>query len=212
MSLRTRVIAQAKKTASLRHRLIVNRKAGKHPRKLSRAYHRAKAELVKRRAALASARDPRAKVVKYAASFIGTKEHPAGTNTGPRIDGWQRNFGIHAEPWCGAFVGSMLLHVGVHVSSRIVYVPSIVTDAKNGVNNFRGWTTDPKRAQPGDVVTLFGEEHTELVRKITATGVHTIGGNTSFDNAGSQSNGGCVAPKFRSFNQIDGFALVRFPN
>lgn len=49
----------------------------------------------------------------------------------------------------------------------------------------------------GDIV-LFGTDHIELVVSVNPDGsVTTIGGNTSSDEAGSQSNGGCVALKTR---------------
>jgi len=171
MTIRQRVITQAKKTALLRHRVIALRKQGKNPRVLVKAYHRAKAELVKRRVALALARDPRARLVKYAASFIGVTEHPSGSNGGKFIDGWQKVWGIWRTYWCGAFAGAMLRHVGVKVTARVVYVPNIKADAQNGVNGFYAWTTDHSRVRPGDLVCLFGLEHVEIVRKVTRSGV-----------------------------------------
>lgn len=213
-TLQQRVNAQEKKTVTIRHRVIVNRKAGKHPRKLQKAYHRSKGLLASLREALARSKDPRKRALKYAAKFVGVTERPPGSNGGKYIDGWQKLFGIWRTYWCGAFAGAMLRHVGVKVSSRIVYAPYIQADARNHRNGFRGWTVDPGRARAGDVGTLWNGEHVVLLRgkpNLRTGKVKTFEGNTSFAD-GSQSNGGCVARKVRNISDFDGFALVDYPN
>jgi hypothetical protein len=150
--------------------------------------------------------------IKWAASKVGTTEHPPGSNGGPRVSRWQADFGFGRVPWCGIFVGTALKHAGVQgVTSRIAGVSLIEDDAKASRAPFKGWGS-ASSAQPGDAVVLFGYGvHVELVvSNDPRSGVlHTIGGNTSFAN-GSQSNGGCVAARVRPYSDVRGIAHVNY--
>jgi hypothetical protein len=148
--------------------------------------------------------------IKWASDQVGTTEHPPGSNGGPKVSKWQSDLGFGRVPWCGIFVGTALKHAGVQgVTSRIAGVSLIEEDAKAGHGPFTGWGT-ASSAKPGDAVVLFGYGvHVELVVKNNGSSLETIGGNTSFGD-GSQSNGGCVAHRTRSYSDVRGVAHVNY--
>lgn len=91
------------------------------------------------------------------------------------------------------------------------YCPYMQADAKAGRNNL----TVTKNPKKGDIVLLDfnGDgvpDHVELFHKWTVARSQfmTIGGNTSINAAGSQSNGGAVARKERSIHNVTIFVHV----
>jgi hypothetical protein len=154
-------------------------------------------------------------------------EDPPGSNSDQRKDGitaaLKRCGQVDGVPWCGAWFGSALIAGGVkNVSWRITGVKLIAEDAQAHRLPFRGWVTpaDPawhKKVLRGDGVCLFGLEHVETVRSTAwiyrKLGlIRTEGGNTSSGNAGSQNNGGGSYPRYRRIADVDGFALVDYPD
>lgn len=194
-SLKDRTHAQAKFT----HRLGVR-------------YRRAKAHLNVLRRAQERSKDPVKRMLGYSAKFVGVTEKPAGSNWGGYVSQWLKRFHSGPNPWCGAFAGSMLAHVGVKVTDRVLYAPYIKEDAKRGRAGFKRWETDPKKWAPGWIGTLWNGEHIVVIVSIDYVNriVHTREGNTSFAD-GSQSNGGCVANKTRKFTDFDGAAEPDYP-
>lgn len=167
-----------------------------------------------RRSLIGAAKRPRSRVVWLARSYAGhTTEHPPGSNRGGVISLWETKFGFGAVSWCGVFCANMLLHVGVReVTSRLASVALIEEDAKRRRGPFTGWTTHIVDTRPGDLVVLFGYGvHVEIVERIVGNVVHTIGGNTSSGNSGSQANGGGVFARVRSLSDVRGFARVNYP-
>ena len=136
--------------------------------------------------------------------YIGVTEKPPGSNTGPTpIDECQREFGYHGVAWCGCFVGWILRRVAgmTAIGAWIAYTPSIKTNAEAGHN---GWRAVPQSAAEFMDVLVFdwkpgtGADHTGFfVRWIDKSrGIfESIEGNTSFDDYGSQSDGGAVAER-----------------
>lgn len=214
-SLRSRVIAQAKRVAKTRSRVIYHAKRGRRAPKLRRVLARQRATLSKLRKALSRSRDPRKRAVIYARTLLGEVESPAGSNRGRRLTGWQKSFGewLIGQPWCGVFVGVILRHVGVKVTSRIASVAMIEDDARAGRNGFKSWRS-ARGGRSGDVAVLFGRGvHTEFIAKKTKTGYWTYGGNTSPEGGGgSQSNGGGSFKRFRPFDQVHGVAVPAYPS
>jgi hypothetical protein len=83
--------------------------------------------------------------------------------------------------------------------------------AQRGQGMFRGWTTDPSKVQRGDLAVIgCGSCHIGLVAD-SSNPYHTLEGNTSPGQEGSQFNGGCVAEKTRSKGEVIGWCLVDFP-
>ena len=158
----------------------------------------------------AARRGPRA-ALRWAGLQVGITERPSGSNGGPHIDTWERALGFGRVPWCGIFVGTALKTAGVRgISSRVAGVALIEEDAKSGRNGFRSWHAST-HGKPGDAVVLFGHGvHVGLIEKRVQGGYQTVEGNTSAGSAGSQSNGGGVFRRFRSFGVVRGCARPRY--
>ncbi len=161
------------------------------------------------------------RALERAKSYIGTVEHPAGSNRGPRIDEWNREAGVRAGSyWCCSFVHAMFLLCGRTLPGG-ASVGALLDGAKQ-----EGWVV--KRPRRGDLACFeFGEgawrydDHIGIVDRVLAlrwtggrfTGwVQTVEGNTSAQNdpSGSQSNGGGVFVRRRWVRGI-GATFVRIP-
>jgi hypothetical protein len=133
----------------------------------------------------------------YARAHIGVTEHPANSNRGPDVDGWERACGVIAAPWCGCFANACLVAGGFPNQFWLRFCPSIEAVAKSGQNGWEWHTTD---AQPGDLV-LYGSsvaQHVGLVETVfNGRDQSSIEGNTSNGPGGSQANGGVVARRHR---------------
>ena len=136
-------------------------------------------------------------VMATAQNQIGICENPPGSNDVVyNTDFYGQEVSGDGYPWCCTFVwwcfqksgnGAAFYNGGKTAGCSAVY-----TWAQQD-----GLFITQNQAQFGDLV-LFGTEHIELVVSVNPDGsVTTIGGNTSSDEAGSQSNGGCVALKTR---------------
>lgn len=165
---------------------------------------------------------PRRKAVKLALSYVGTKENPPNSNRGAVIDGWQRQFHMFGQPWCGAFVGAIAEQAGANVTDRIVYTPYIYEDAKLRRNGLDGvvwkasFSTGNTAAHSGDLVLFhFGSGGIKHVGMLVAPwkggALQTVEGNTSFGGAGSQDNGGAVARRARDISLVHSIVSVRWP-
>jgi hypothetical protein len=145
--------------------------------------------------------------VAFARSMVGISEDPPGSNTGPKIDAWQKACGVHAAPWCGCFVNACLVAGGFPDQEWLRYCPWIEGRARAGEG---GWLWTPT-AQRGDLA-LYGTGIAGHVGLVTDLGAswrdrETVEGNTSNGPGGSQSNGGIVAIRHR---EQDG-SLQGFP-
>lgn len=134
----------------------------------------------------------------FAQAQVGTVEHPAGSNWGPKISGWCQLAGyVTPVPWCGCFANAACMAGGVQSGAGwlIGYTPAIVSHAQRGLD---GWSWH-KEGRPGDLA-LFDSPggdpaiHVEVTKRVLGPGrYNTIGGNTSRQGAsGSMSNGGGV--------------------
>lgn len=155
-----------------------------------------------------------AAAVAYARSFIGTTESPAGSNSGPThtnakgqrggVTFWEAYWGLGPCFWCLCFASYCAKAIGgARISGNCCFSVAIEGYARNHEN---GWVQVPiSEARPGDIsIWKFNgpsapSDHGELV---VANGVsEDVGGNTSSDNSGSQSNGGGVFAKHRDLSQ-----------
>lgn len=172
---------------------------------------------------------PRGRALRWLTDHRGITEDPPGSNWDHRADGIAaaiKRCGLNSPvPWCGVWHYNALRAAGVKgISSRQASVSLIESDARERRSPYgRGWTNthDPnwhKRVLRGDAVVMFASgEHVETVRSTAwiyrkLGFIITDGGNTSSDNAGSQSNGGGAFRKRRRISDVYGFALVRYPN
>lgn len=134
-----------------------------------------------------------ADIVRMAASQIGVKESPFGSNR-QKYGVW---YGWNGVAWCDIFVSWVAAQVGAGgIVGKYAYCPSHVAYFQK-----RGWWR-PASYQPvlGDII-FFGAKgkacHVGIVeRRINAALVQTIEGNTS---AASQDNGGCVMRRARKY-------------
>lgn len=135
-------------------------------------------------------------MVSKAASQVGVKESPAGSNR-VKYGKW---YGLDGNPWCDMFVSWCADQVGASgVVGKFAYCPSHVNYFK-GKGWWLGRTEDPK---PGDIVFFSNGKracHVGIVEKrIDATTVQTIEGNTSRT---SNDNGGAVMRRTRQYGKI----------
>lgn len=179
--------------------------------KWSRLLKEARANIERRERQL-HRRPGREGVVRWARAQVGTRERPPGSNRGGKITEWQRALGawLVGKAWCGTFCAAALRQAGVHgISWRLASCEFIEDDARAKRGPFRGWAIRGARA--GDLVILFGRgHHVEIVEAVLPWGIQTIGGNTSSGSHGSQSNGGGVYRRARSWKDVHGFALVQY--
>lgn len=165
----------------------------------------------KRRAAQV---DVGSRAVDEALKWVGTKEHPAGTNICVPFTTWYGWKGWGA-PWCAVFVSYCLQKAGFTYvdpsAQRWAYCPKFLDDARHGRYGLKAVT--PHEAKKGTVL-LFDWDHDGVADHIGfATGpvdfkrsvVPTVEGNTSSSVAGDQSNGGEVCQKWRGLGEIIGF-------
>ena len=140
---------------------------------------------------------------------IGDKESPPRSNRVAWASEWYGVIG----PWCAMSVTRAYVDAGSKAfvrGQRYAYVPYIVNDARAGANGL-AITHEP---QPGDVVCFDWDgdgvaDHTGLFERWTGgNDFRSVEGNTSADDAGSQSNGGMVAERTRHKSQVVAFVHV----
>lgn len=142
--------------------------------------------------------------VGIAKAEVGVTEHPAGSNSGPRVHTFQSATGAYGQPWCASFV-TWCYETAAKRAGRTVrpapiaaYVPSWTQMIRAGE---RGWRrVEPSEARAGDVVTLWGSQHIELVTGREDGSLLCVGGNTSPE--GQNANGGMVARTRRSYGEV----------
>jgi hypothetical protein len=158
--------------------------------------------------------------IAEAARHLDVREAPPGSNRGGWVDRFQAPWGsARGYAWCGAFVGYCLRKAAVGgLTSRVLYVPFIIEDAKGCRGGFKGWV-GKESIKAGDLVVMdFGGssvlgEHVGLAiddYDRATNSVRTIEGNTSSGNAGSQDNGGGVFRRARPAAVIVGGARPRY--
>ena len=136
-------------------------------------------------------------VMATAQNQIGICEEPPGSNDVVfNTDYYGYEVSGDDYPWCCVFVWWCFNKSGngaaFYNGGKVAGCSAVYTWAQQD-----GLFITKNQAQFGDIV-LFGTDHIELVVSVNPDGsVTTIGGNTSSDEAGSQSNGGCVALKTR---------------
>lgn len=137
-------------------------------------------------------------IVAKAATQIGVKESPAGSN----MQKYGKAYGWNGVPWCCQFVWWVFRECGAsslfYDGKKVAYCPYVVTWAKRA-GLWLGRTANP---QPGDIVLFAGSNgvasHIGIVEKRnSASQVQTIEGNTSTT---SNDNGGAVMRRTRNYN------------
>ena len=152
------------------------------------------------------------KILKLAASQVGVKEVPAGSNT-VKYNTWYygREVSGTAYPWCCAFVAWIFHTCGLshlfYGGEKTAYCPTVETYYKSK----KQWHT--KNPKVGDLVLydFYGKGiagHIGILEKINADGTYiVIEGNTSLSN---NDNGGAVMRRVRNKSVIRGFARPNY--
>lgn len=139
-----------------------------------------------------------AAAVKWAQSTVGVSE-TNGTNTGPRIDQWQKAFGLHGQYWCAMWTSLAATKGGMARSGRTPSVEQVRKQATTGSAAYQKGFVNPRNAKPGDLI-LFGNDHIGMVEKNTGSGLVMIAGNDSNRvnrRTVSYGSGDIVRPKYR---------------
>lgn len=154
-------------------------------------------------------------VLKVAISQIGVKESPKNSNKTK----YGKAFGLNGEPWCSIFLwwcfqqakaGNLFPH-----NANAAYAQDEIVSKCGGSWVMKKNTSKATRkaylakAKPGDIVDFdFGKmdayrRHIGIVEKVSGSNLICIEGNTTPDGkSGSQSNGGMVCRKTRSYLSV----------
>lgn len=136
-------------------------------------------------------------IVAKAASQIGTKEYPSGSNQVKYAE-W---YGMNGEPWCAMFVSWVFAMCDAlnAIGGKFAYCPYGVNTAKSNGQ----WLDREEKPQPGDIIFFSNGTracHVGIVEKRNGTtSVTTIEGNTSTT---SNDNGGCVMRRTRYYGEV----------
>lgn len=145
----------------------------------------------------------RAKFINTAAAELGVKESPRGSNRTK----YTRAFGL-TGPWCAMFIWWVAGQAGAGNMKQLVTGSFASCQATLNALRKQGRVRANKRdARPGDVVFFQFDrdaavDHIGIVVEASAAGLVTIEGNTSSTTAGSQSNGGMVARRWRTWSTV----------
>jgi hypothetical protein len=132
----------------------------------------------------------------FAATQVGVRERPAGSNDGAWVAAWSRAAGYRDPvPWAGCFANACLMAGGLPTSAAwIGYPPAVHARAKAGEG---GWSLH-REGQPGDLaLSVDGGAadmvaHVEIVYERLPDGYYaTIAGNSGA-NGDRQVDGGIV--------------------
>lgn len=154
------------------------------------------------------------KILQLAAAEIGYNRWNDPLN-GTKYGRWYAKqtgnsyYGTNGVPYCAMFVSYILAMGGIKVAGFPgSYCPSILSAArKAGIV-----ISNKKNAKPGDIVLFDWEgngnpDHVGFIEKNCGSYAQTIEGNTSSGSSGSQSNGGGVYRRTRSWGTI--IAIIR---
>jgi len=145
----------------------------------------------------------RTQFINAAAAELGVKESPRGSNRTK----YTKAFGLTGA-WCAIFIWWVALKVGVGDTKKTVTGSFASCQATLTALRRQGRIRANKRdARPGDVVFFQFDrdsavDHIGIVVEASAAGLVTIEGNTSSTTAGSQSNGGMVARRWRTWSTV----------
>lgn len=169
-------------------------------------------------------------VVRAAMSKLGVHEK-GSTNTGYWVDKFLKAVYLPGGyAWCAAFASWSAIRAALKddappdtydgmrdvlhdlMYGNAAYVPNWynAAKAKRSAHGWRIKVVSASNRKAGDFVIEFGTGHIEILRKRAKLGIwyQCIGGNTSPDNSGSQTNGGQVCKKLRTSSTVTAFVRL----
>lgn len=136
--------------------------------------------------------------LRAAVGEIGVTEHPAGTNSGPRVNQYLASAGIGpGYPWCMAFVNWCYRQAGTDIEHP----------HEASVGFFEDWARTNgylvEKPARGDIVCYRFDadnwpDHVGIIEEAGPTRLVTIEGNTAI---GDDANGGKVMRRTRSYTR-----------
>ena len=155
-------------------------------------------------------------VLRIAANEIGYSRWTDPAN-GTKYGRWYADltkspyFGTNGVPYCAMFVAWVLAQA--NQSCPGMPTAACVT-ALNGARNAGIIRSNKKDARPGDLVLFDWDgglpDHIGIVEVNKGSYIQTIEGNTSSGNSGSQSNGGGVYRRTRSWSTVHSIIAVPY--
>lgn len=161
--------------------------------------------------------------MRYALQQYGITEKPAGSNN-VKYNTWFYGHAVRGSsyPWCGTFVYECGDKPSgdnpIAKSASAAYIQDETVRIKGGKYILKQTASNANKKKAlskykfGDSISFnfsggSSRSHTGLVIGVWGNNIWCIEGNTSFGNSGSQSNGGCVASRKRSYTT--GVCVVR---
>jgi hypothetical protein len=140
------------------------------------------------------------RMLAVAATQVGIKEKPLGSNAGPEVEDYLKSVGLgKGNPWCAAFVYWCFAKAAAQTGAAnpCVKTGHVLTSWANAKPSQRITSAqaknDPSLIKPGLVFIMDtgapgGAGHTGIVEKVIGGTIHTIEGNTN--EAGSREGTG----------------------
>lgn len=162
-------------------------------------------------------------VMRYALQQYHVTESPAGSNN-VKFNTWYYGHAVRgsAFPWCATFVCECGAQPNgdnpIAMSASAALIEDLTVKNKGGKYILRQTANNTKKKEAklkyrfGDIVSFnfsggSDRNHTGFIVAVRGNTLYCIEGNTSFDDRGSQSNGGAVALRKRSYTT--GVCVVR---
>ena len=150
-------------------------------------------------------------------------ESPAGSNN-VKFNTWFYGHKVSgsAYPWCGSFISWCGYEPSgdspIAKSASAAYIEDLTVSQKGGKYILRQTSSNSKKKEAkskyrfGDIISFnfnggSNRDHVGFVVGVRGDTIYCLEGNTSFDDRGSQSNGGAVALRKRSYTT--GVCVVR---
>lgn len=151
-------------------------------------------------------------LINLAYEQVGYKEYPKDSNKTK----YGEAYGWNGVAWCVIFLWWLFNKIGLSDLFFGGYKTASCTALKNFYSALGLWITDGNY-QPGDIAIMTFSKTREIqhcgliVEQINQKTYKTIEGNTSSGVFGSQDNGGCVALRTRTTNNILGVCRPQYP-
>lgn len=161
------------------------------------------------------------KALEWANKFVGTQEVPKDSNRGLVIDDIQKVFGFKGVSYCALFAQYCYKRACTALNLQFPFSGTASSQTLYQEALKKNWIeTDFKKLKRGDIVIWrkwkLWQGHVGIVEQVFTEleTFHSIEGNTSPGDIGSQSNGGGIYRRVRFMKKmdfaVDGFYLRGF--